>query len=158
MPATAASRGQAADGRSGGLVLVLNSGSSSVKFALLLPGSGECLMAGIGERLGTPGALLRIRWLPAAAVEEPVPGGTHLAVVARVLDHLAGAGHCGADLLGAGHRVVHGGERFTSSILVDDAVMKALRSLSHLALCPPRLVPAWPGPAWAWCGPSTGGA
>src|SRR5487761_1472412 len=148
MPATAASRGQAADGRSGGLVLVLNSGSSSVKFALLLPGSGECLMAGIGARLGTPGALLRIRWLPAAAVEEPVPGGTHLAVVARVLD----------DLPGAGHRVVHGGERFTSSILVDDAVMKALRSLSHLALCPPRLVPAWPGPAWAWCGPSTGGA
>lgn len=127
------SGGQTAAGRPDGLVLVLNSGSSSVKFALLLPESGECLMKGIGERLSTPEALLRVQWPPAAAVEERLPGGTHQAVVARVLDHLADAGHCGADLLGAGHRVVHGGERFTSSILVDDAVMKALRSISHLA-------------------------
>jgi acetate kinase len=54
-------------------------------------------------------------------------------VVARVLDHLAEAGHSGAHLLGAGHRVVHGGERFTSSIRVDDAVIAAVRSFSHLA-------------------------
>jgi hypothetical protein len=73
------------------LVLVLNSGSSSVKFALLLPGSGERLMGGIGERLGTPEALLRVQWFPAAAVEERLPGGTHRAVVARVLEHLAEA-------------------------------------------------------------------
>ncbi len=64
---------------------------------------------------------------------ERLPGGTHRAVVARVLDHLAEAGHSGAQLLGAGHRVVHGGERFTSSIRVDDAVMAAVRSFSHLA-------------------------
>jgi acetate kinase len=53
--------------------------------------------------------------------------------VARVLDHLAEAGHSGASLLGAGHRVVHGGERFTSSVRVDDAVIAAVRSFSHLA-------------------------
>lgn len=81
------------------LVLVLNSGSSSVKFALVLPGSGERLMGGIGERLGTPEALLRVQWFPAAAAEERIPGGTHRAVVARVLDQLAEAGHVGADLL-----------------------------------------------------------
>jgi acetate kinase len=133
MPTAAASPGQAAAGRSGGLVLVLNSGSSSVKFALLRPGSGERLMEGIGERLGTTEASLRVQWHPEAAVEEPLPGGTHKAVVARVLDHLAEAGHSGADLLAAGHRVVHGGERFTASIRVDDAVISALRSLSHLA-------------------------
>jgi acetate kinase len=117
----------------GGLVLVLNSGSSSVKFALVLPGSGQRLMEGIGERLGTPEALLRIQWFPAAAVEERLPGGTHRAVVARVLDQLAQTGHVGSDLLGAGHRVVHGGERFTSSIRVDEAVIAAVRSFSHLA-------------------------
>ncbi len=89
-------------------------------------------MGGIGERLGTPEASLRVQWFPAAAAEERLPGGTHRAVVARVLDHLA-AGHPGAHLLGAGHRVVHGAERFTSSIRVDDAVMAALRSFSHLA-------------------------
>jgi acetate kinase len=126
-------KSQAAAGGSGDLVLVLNSGSSSIKFALLLPGSGERLMGGIGERLGTPEALLRVQWFPSAAVEERLPGGTHRAVVARVLDHLAGAGHSGAHLLGAGHRVVHGGERFTSSIRVDDAVIAAVRSFSHLA-------------------------
>jgi acetate kinase len=117
------SSGQAAAGSSGRSVLVLNSGSSSVKFALLLPGSGERLMGGIGERLGTPEALLRVQWFPAAAVEERIPGGTHRAVVARVLDHLSEAGHAGGHLLGAGHRVVHGGERFTSSIRVDDAAL-----------------------------------
>jgi len=77
--------------------------------------------------------LLQVQWFPAAAVTERLPGGTHRDVVARVLDHLAGAGHSGAQLLGAGHRVVHGGERFTSSVLVDDAVIAAVRSSSHLA-------------------------
>ena len=133
LPTTAASSGQAAAGGSGGLVLVLNSGSSSVKFALLLPASGERLMGGIGERLGTPEAVLRVQWFPAAAVTERLPGASHQAVVARVLAHLAEAGHSGAGLLGAGHRVVHGGERFTSSIRVDDAVLAAVRSFSHLA-------------------------
>jgi acetate kinase len=95
--------------------LVLNSGSSSVKFALLVPGSGERHMEGMGERLGTPEALLRVQWFPAAAVEERLPGGTHQAVVARVLDHLAEAGLSGTHLLGAGHRVVHGGEQFSAA-------------------------------------------
>lgn len=129
----AASPGHAAAGRPGSSVLVLNSGSSSVKFALLVPGSGGRLMGGMGERLGTPEAVLRVQWPPAAAVEERLPGGTHQAVVARVLEHLAEAGHGDVHLLGAGHRVVHGGERFSSSIRVDDAVIAALRSFSHLA-------------------------
>jgi acetate kinase len=90
-------------------------------------------MAGIGERLGTPEALLRVQWFPAAATEERVPAGTHRTVTTRVLDLMAEAGHADVELLGAGHRVVHGGERFTSSIRVDDAVIAALRSFDHLA-------------------------
>jgi len=129
----AASSEHARSGRSGGLVLVLNSGSSSVKFALLIPSTGERVMQGLGERLGTPEALLRFRWFPSEAVEEQLPDGTHKAVVARVLHHLGRAGHAGGGLLGAGHRVVHGGERFTGSMLVTEAVTDALRSFSHLA-------------------------
>ena len=129
---TTISPDQSDAGIPGRLVLVLNSGSSSVKFALFLPETGERLMGGIGERLGTPEARLRVQWFPAAAVEERLPGGTHQAVVAQVLDHLA-AGHPGVRLLGAGHRVVHGGERFTSSVRVDDSVIAAVRSFSHLA-------------------------
>ena len=126
------SPGQPAAGGSGRLVLVLNSGSSSVKFALLAPGTGERLMAGIGERLGTPEAVLRVQQFPAAAVEERLRGGSHRDVVARVLELLA-AGHPGVHLLGAGHRVVHGGEQFTSSVRVDNSVIVALRASSHLA-------------------------
>ena len=117
----------------GGLVLVLNSGSSSVKFALLVPGSGERVMGGIGERLGTAEALLRVQWLPAQAVEERLSEGTHRAVVAGVVDRLAEMGPADVQLRGVGHRVVHGGERFTSSVRVDDGVIAALRSLGHLA-------------------------
>jgi acetate kinase len=54
-------------------------------------------------------------------------------VVARVLEHATAALDGGVRLLGAGHRVVHGGEQFSSSILVNDAVIAALRSASHLA-------------------------
>jgi len=114
-------------------VLVLNSGSSSVKFALVRTGSGERLMAGMGERLGTPEASLRVQRFPSPAVDESLPEGTHRAVVARVLEHATAALDGGVRLLGAGHRVVHGGEQFSSSILVNDAVIAALDSFSHLA-------------------------
>ena len=114
-------------------VLVLNSGSSSVKFALLEPRSGERVATGEGERLGTADAVLRVRWGPGGVAEERLAGATHKAVVSRVIDHLAGAGHAADRMLGVGHRVVHGGERFTSAALVDDAVIAALRSVSELA-------------------------
>ena len=85
------SPGQATAGSSGRLVLVFNSGSSSVKFALLLAGSGERLMGGMGERLGTPEASLRVQWFPAAAVEEQLglklePRRDRMDVV--VVDHI----------------------------------------------------------------------
>jgi acetate kinase len=109
-------------------VLVLNSGSATVKFALLAPESGERALGGIAEKIGTPDAVLHIRG-KAGVTEEPVPGGSHEAAVSRILDRLGQAG----DLVGAGHRVVHGGERFTDSVLVDDEVIAAVRSFSPLA-------------------------
>ena len=125
-------------GDSGGLVLVLNSGSSSVKFALLAPASGERTMAGIAEKVGTPGAELRIQRYPDHVVTEQLPEGHYQAVISRILDCLPGPGSGAsgpgqAPLIGAGHRVVHGGERFTASVLVDDEVIAVIRSSSHLA-------------------------
>ena len=114
-------------------VLVLNSGSRYVKFALIRPGTGERLMAGMGERLGTPKAVLRIQTFAAPAVSERLPGGSHREAVARVLEHMTAALDGGVRVVGAGHRVVHGGERFSSSIRVDDEVIAALRTFSHLA-------------------------
>ena len=101
---------------SGGLVLVLNSGSSSVKFAVLAPASGERVMAGMAEKVGTPETELRIRRYPDRIVTEQLPEGSHRAVISRILDHLPQAGSETAEdggpapgqarLASAGHRVV----------------------------------------------------
>ncbi len=136
---------------SGSLVLVLNSGSSSVKFALLTPDTGERVLGGLAEQVGTPEAVLRIRRHPGDAVSEPLPDGSYQAVISRILDRLADAGEQDpgaqrpgeqgpgeqgpgpAALIGVGHRVVHGGDRFSASTLVDDQVMAAIREFAPLA-------------------------
>jgi acetate kinase len=115
----------------GSLVLVLNSGSSSVKFALVVPGTGERVLDGIAEQVGTSQATLRVRRPPAAPVEEHLPDGSYRAVIDKILDELTAKGQTG--LIGAGHRVVHGGERFSASVLVDDEVLAAIRSFAPLA-------------------------
>src|SRR5262249_29891133 len=113
---------------SGGSVLVLNSGSSSVKFALIA-GTGERVLGGLADKVGTAEAVLRIQ-RPAGDVTEPLADGSRQAVIARIPDPVADPG---ADLIGAGHRVVHGGDRFSDSVLVDDDVIDAIRSFAPLA-------------------------
>jgi acetate kinase len=111
-------------------VLVLNSGSSSVKFALLDPGSGQRVLGGQVEKVGTAEAVLHIRRDPGDPVTERLADGSYPAVISRVLGLLPSDGTAVA---AAGHRVVHGGERFTASVLVDDEVIAAIRSFSDLA-------------------------
>jgi acetate kinase len=121
---------------SGSLVLVLNSGSSSVKFAVLTPDKGERVLDGLAERIGTPETVLWIRRYPGDAVSEPLPDGSYHAVIARILDRIADVrAHDAslAHLIGVGHRVVHGGDRFTASTLVDDEVIAAIREFAPLA-------------------------
>ena len=113
-----------------GLVLVLNSGSSSVKFALLHPGSGERVLGGQAEEVGTPEAVLHVQRGTGDPVTEKLADGGYQAVITRILGHLPSSG---PDLIGAGHRVVHGGDRFTASVLVDDEVIAAIGAFSHLA-------------------------
>jgi acetate kinase len=113
-----------------GLVLVLNSGSSSVKFALLHPGSGERMLGGEAEEVGTPEAVLHIQQEDSDPVTEHLADGSYQAVVSRILGYLP---ESGSGLAGAGHRVVHGGARFTSSVLVDDEVIAAIRAAISLA-------------------------
>ena len=80
---------------SGGSVLVLNSGSSSVKFALVAAATGERLLGGLADKVGTGEAVLRVR-RPAGDTAEPLPDGGRPAVIGRILDLLAPD----ADLIG----------------------------------------------------------
>ncbi len=92
-------------------VLVLNSGSSSVKYRLLdLPG-GERLAGGLIERIGEPGG--------------PPDHAAALQQVAHLLND--------RDLTAIGHRVVHGGEDFTAPTRIDDDVVETIRRLVPLA-------------------------
>src|ERR1700758_3026182 len=104
------------------MLLVLNAGSSSIKFALYaLPlGSSpriEGQIAGIGRE---PRFTVAARDLAV-----PAELADHAAAIAHLLTWLEDEGHA-RDLLGAGHRVVHGGVKFTQPIRLDAAVLDGL--------------------------------
>jgi acetate kinase len=100
-------------------VLVVNSGSSSLKFQLVDPDSGQSRVGGVVQQIGEPSSR--------------VPD--HDAALRRAFDTLASDGidlkSC--DLLAVGHRVVHGGNTFYQPTLIDDAVIDQLNDLSELA-------------------------
>ena len=102
---------------------MLNAGSSSLKVAVVDPATGERTSSALGERLGTPEARLR-----QGDETTDLPGAGHEAVLATVLRDVDPTG-----LVGVGHRVVHGGERFSASVLVDDDVLAAVEEVSALA-------------------------
>jgi acetate kinase len=93
-------------------VLVVNCGSSSVKYQLLDPGTGERFATGLVDRIG----------------RDDVPD--HTAALAAVFDRL---GSLLDDVRGIGHRVVHGGTRFRGPTLLDDAAIVAIEELVPLA-------------------------
>lgn len=114
------------DGRM--LVLALNSGSSSLKFALVDSADGSRKLAGLAERLGSAEASLK--WEGAVNGSMKIPGAGHKEALAAVVEALDASGLKHAAV---GHRVVHGGERFNHTLLVDDGNLTELRSVSHLA-------------------------
>jgi acetate kinase len=111
-------------------VLVLNCGSSSVKAALVDPSTAERTVTALAERVGTSDVALRLK---RGSDERTVaPGGDSPGdVVGAILSSLTDEER--ADVSGVGHRVVHGGPRFTASVPVDDDVLAALHELTDLA-------------------------
>jgi acetate kinase len=117
------------------MILVINSGSSSLKLALVEPASGRISRQGIAERLGTPEACLRTRGAAGEpARETPLPGGGHAEALELLLAELAElAEQPGQAPAAVGHRVVHGGETFAASVRVDDAAVAAIAACNELA-------------------------
>jgi len=122
-----ASRGALMSARN---ILVINCGSSSIKFALVNEAQADFPLQGLAERLGSPEAVLHWQ-LGDAKQSLDIPGADHLAALERLLPLAQDA--AGGKLDGIGHRVVHGGEHFTGSSLIDESVLKAIRDSAQLA-------------------------
>jgi acetate kinase len=111
-------------------VLVLNSGSSSVKAALIDPGTAERSVTALAERVGTSDVELRLRRGSDECTVAP-DGDSPSDVVGAILSALTEDERSG--VTGVGHRVVHGGRRFAASVAIDDEVLATLQDLTDLA-------------------------
>ena len=118
-------------------VLVLNSGSSSIKYQFIDTSEKIALAKGVVERIGMTGAILN----------HTRHDGNNVRIVAEILDHAMAIEYVLAvmlsknhgviddksDIDAVGHRVVHGGESFSGSVLMTDEVMKVLQENIELA-------------------------
>ncbi len=119
-------------------ILVINSGSSSLKFQLYNMDNMHVLAVGLIEQIGESKSRLKLD-LPPTQTEQTITAqrkvGDHETAITIMFDLLK-EHHCLDDvneLAGIGHRVVHGGESFSKSVLIDDHVCKIIKALSPLA-------------------------
>jgi acetate kinase len=123
-------------------ILVLNCGSSSVKFQLIetspeqmADGSDRHLASGSVERIGEPGPQLTARLGTNAAEKKPVKALNHGAALNAAFEWMTARGALKNpdEIHGVGHRIVHGGEYFNRSVVIDDAVLLRIRACNELA-------------------------
>lgn len=123
------------------IILVINSGSSSIKYQLIDTHTETPLAVGMIERIGEPQSILTHHKFPASADAETIirdnPIDNHQIGMQQVIGLLTsgeGAVIDDASAISAvGHRVVHGGERFRESVLIDDSVLDAIEQTIPLA-------------------------
>ncbi|MBB4105984.1 acetate/propionate family kinase [Allorhizobium borbori] len=122
-------------------ILVINCGSSSLKFALIDPVSQQEVLSGLAEKLGMAGSQITFKHGPTPRRSfrqpgekdvSPLEGGNHAAAMDAIIARLKDE-----DLLDSvkavGHRVVHGGEVFKSTVVIDDSVLAEIEKCSKLA-------------------------
>ena len=118
-------------------ILVLNCGSSSIKYALYNMDTKEVMASGGAERVGMDGAFVKVK----------MPNGEKVTFMHDIPEHTEGVKFIFSLLTDAeigvikslkerdavGHRMVHGGEKFTQSVVINDEVIKAFEAVSDLA-------------------------
>lgn len=118
-------------------ILTLNCGSSSAKYQLYRWDSREVLSKGIVERIGLEGSLIDHYAKGKGGKEIPSPVKNHKEaielIIKTLLDSEIGAITDINEIKAVGHRVVHGGEKFTKSVIIDDDVIKTFEELADLA-------------------------
>ncbi|BDG37128.1 acetate kinase [Saccharococcus caldoxylosilyticus] len=115
-------------------VLAINAGSSSLKFQLFEMPSETVLTKGIVERIGFDDAIFTIT-VNGEKIQEVTAIPNHAVAVKMLLDKLIRYGIIRSfdEIDGIGHRVVHGGEKFSDSVLITDEVLKQIEEVSELA-------------------------
>ena len=118
-------------------ILVINAGSSSLKYQLLNPETQQVLAKGLCERIGIDGKFTYKPEGKQAIKEADVAMPTHSEAIQAVLNALVDPanGVIGSmkEIDAVGHRVVHGGEKFAKSVLITDEVMAAIEECNPLA-------------------------
>lgn len=111
-------------------ILVINCGSSSIKFALVNPAQTDIALSGLAERLGSADAVLH--WQQRGSKDSrTIALADHRQALAELLPLVEGA--TGGKLLAIGHRVVHGGEYFTAASRIDARALQEIKALEPLA-------------------------
>ncbi|SQI41746.1 Acetate kinase [Leminorella richardii] len=116
------------------LVLVLNCGSSSLKFAIIDAANGEEHLSGLAECFSLPEA--RIKWkMDGSKHEEALgAGAAHSEALNFIVNTiLAQKPELSNSLTAIGHRIVHGGEQFTQSVVITDDVLKGIKAAAPFA-------------------------
>ena len=118
-------------------VLVINCGSSSLKYQLISSDTEEVLAKGLCERIGIDGSAITHTPAGGEKVTEEVPMPDHTEAVRLVIEKLTddkvGVIKSLDEIDAVGHRIVHGGEKFASSVVITDEVQKAIEACNDLA-------------------------
>lgn len=118
-------------------ILVLNSGSSSIKYQLINMEDESVVAKGLVERIGIKDSVLEQKTLDGKEVEITADIPNHSKgikmVIETLLDEEHGVLKSMDEINAVGHRVVHGGEKFASSTLINDEVIKEIEEVSELA-------------------------
>ena len=114
-------------------ILVINAGSSSLKYQLIDMENEQLLAKGLCERIGIDGHLKHTPMVDGKTVfNEDIDLPTHSEAIAAVIEKLTSAEHVVVNSMkeidAVGHRVVHGGEKFANSVLIDESVMAAIEA------------------------------
>ncbi len=115
-------------------IMAVNAGSSSLKFQLLEMPSERVVTSGVVERIGLPNAVFTIK-VDGEKHSDTLEIPDHTIAVELLLKQLVSLKIVDSydDIAGVGHRVVHGGEKFSDSVLINDEVIAAIEAVSDLA-------------------------
>lgn len=118
-------------------VLVINCGSSSLKYQLISSDTEEVLAKGLCERIGIDGSAISHQPKGGEKVTTEVVMKDHTdavrLVIEKLTDEKVGVIKSLEEIDAIGHRIVHGGEKFASSVVINDEVMKAIEECNDLA-------------------------